>query len=192
MKQLFALVVMLAAPLPAMAQVMVSTMDGNGIAYTCFVSAKLSVFSPGHAARDIGNCHAALDQPMNPKTRAATFDNRGILYNAMKNYTRAMSDFDNSIRLDPTLGDPWLNRGVAKIMMKQPQDALADIEKGIHLGTAMMQVAYYDRGIAHMELGHTTEAYYDFKRAQTTDPTFMPAVNALKDFTVVRQPVSQK
>ena len=189
--RIFLAALTLLAPGIAMAQVVVSSSDGGTLAHMCYVDAVTA--TKGYAARSsIADCTAALGGNLRPAIRAATYDNRGILYNAAGSYAAAFQDFDTAIRLNPDLGDAWLNRGVTKIRLKQPEDALADIEKAIALGTSLPQAAYYDRGIAEMALNRNAQAYQDFKRALAADPNFQPAAEALKDFTVVAQPATAK
>jgi tetratricopeptide (TPR) repeat protein len=184
-------VLTLLAPGAAMAQVVVSSSDGGALAHRCYVEAVTA--TKGFTARSsIADCTAALDGGLRQDVRAATYDNRGILYNTAASYSAAFQDFNTAIRLNPELGDAWLNRGVTKIRLKQPEDALADIEKGIALGTSLPQVAYYDRGVAEMQLNRNTEAYLDFKRALAADPNFQAATEALNDFVVVPQPAAAK
>jgi tetratricopeptide (TPR) repeat protein len=182
----FAGLVLLAAPSSAYAQVAVSMGVGNNLAYNCYISALMTAKGgrPMAASEGIGNCSAALLEPANAEIQAATYDNRGILYDATQNYSAAYSDFNTSIRLNANLGDAWLNRGVAKIRMKDPQAALSDLQHGLSLGPSMPEVGYYDMGVAEILLGRIPEAYADFKRALAADPNFTLAADALKNFTV--------
>jgi tetratricopeptide (TPR) repeat protein len=182
---------LLVAPLwamPAAAQTMVSYSANNSLAHDCYVSA-LTVAKTGMhtmAASALADCDAALNAPLNQSDRAATFDNRGILRDSLKDYSNAWSDFDSSIRLNPTLGDAWLNRGVSLIRMKErPEEALSNIQHGVELGPSLPQVGYYDLGVAHQSLGHAAQAYDAYKRALSVDPSFTPATEALKNFRVV-------
>jgi tetratricopeptide (TPR) repeat protein len=170
------------------AQTQVSVSSGNGVARYCYMAAYASVHLGREAEDGIANCNAALDGPLSAKDRAATLNNRGILYDKKANYPDALHDFNMSIRFDENLGDAWLNRGVARIRLKQFEDAVADINKGMSLGTSMPQFAYYDLGIAEEELGKLTEAYNDFKRSLAADPNFMPSSEALKNFVVTEAP----
>lgn len=181
----------LPAPGAAMAQVVVSTSEGGTLAHLCYVDAVTA--TKGYTARSsVADCTAALNGGLRPDVRAATYDNRGILYNAAASYSASFQDFNTAIRLNPQLGDAWLNRGVVKISLKQPEDALADIEKGMALGTSLPQAAYYDRGVAEMALKRNTEAYLDFKRALAADPDFAAAAQALNDFVVTSRPAAAK
>jgi tetratricopeptide (TPR) repeat protein len=177
-----------AAASTAGAQTMVSYSASNSLAHDCYVSA-LTVAKTGYlpAAVDaISTCDAALRSPLGMQDRAATFDNRGIINDDVKNYAAAWADFDASIKLNPGLGDAWLNRGVSLIRMKErPEEALSNIEQGVALGPSLPQVGFYDLGVAHQSLGHIQEAYDAYKHALSVDPSFGPATDALKNFQIV-------
>lgn len=170
---------------PAQAQVKVSLANGNSLAYTCYVSALSSTKGVKITSDHVDDCTAALGAPMTQNIRAATFDNRGILYTAVHDIPAALDDFNASIRLNPALADAWLNRGVAFIRMGKSQDALEEIQHGIALGTAVPQIAYFDLGVAEQNLGHITAAYNDYRLSLASQADFAPAVDALKDFRVI-------
>lgn len=177
---------LLFSPAAATAQTRVSFSVLNNFPYDCYVAALTVAKSRISVRADaISTCDAALTSPIFGKNRAATFDNRGIVYDSTGDYSAALADYDSSIKLDPTLGDAWLNRGVALIRLKRPEEALPDIERGIALGPNMQQVAYYDLGVAQQSLGHVREAYDAYKRALAADPSFAPAADALKNFRVI-------
>jgi tetratricopeptide (TPR) repeat protein len=183
----FAVLALLAMPIGASAQVAVSIGVGGNLAYNCYISARMTAKGAHKlAASDgIGDCSAALLEPASDEVRAATYDNRGILYDASQNYSAAYSDFNSSIRLNANLGDAWLNRGVAQIRTKNLEAAISDIQHGLALAPSMPEVGYYDLGVAEILLGRIPEAYADFKRALDADPHFTLAAEALKNFTVL-------
>ncbi|HWC62316.1 MAG TPA: tetratricopeptide repeat protein [Rhizomicrobium sp.] len=192
MKRSLQAALLLCAPLAicgaAVAQTAVSYSAVNNLAHDCYVAA-LTAAKTGMrpiATDALSTCDAALNSPLNLRDRAATFDNRGILHDTTQDWSAAWSDFDASIRLNPELGDAWLNRGVSLIRMKErPEEALSNIQHGVELGPSLPQVGYYDLGVAQQSLGHAAEAYAAYKRALSVDPSFAPAAEALKNFRVV-------
>ena len=134
-KLVIAALLLLAGPAGADAQVAVSMGVDNALAHSCYMSALTSVKGNHRIAADgIGTCTAALADSSNIEVRAATYDNRGILYEATQDYASAWADFDLSIRLNANLGDAWLNRGVTQIRLKKPDEALGDCPSSKHLG----------------------------------------------------------
>jgi len=173
---------------PARAQVAVSVASGT-LAHNCFVSALATVKTGTRLVRDgMDNCNAALEGPMASVDRAATYDNRGILFNVEENYPSAWQDFNTSIKFNPKLGDAYVNRGVALIRMQKVGQAKEDIQNGIALGVSLPEIGYYDLGVADQLLGRIPEAYADFKQALVANPDFTQAAEALKNFKVVTVP----
>ena len=169
----------LALAVPARAQMSVSA--GSGIAHECYEDAR----KPRNPRENIETCTAALDHGgISPADRAATFVNRGVLYDVLKNYQAAWADYNAALRLNPDLGDAYINRGAALMRMQRSDEGIVDIRKGLALGTSLPAVAYYDLAVAEENLGQLKDAYFDYKRALAADPGYAPAAEALKFFKV--------
>jgi tetratricopeptide (TPR) repeat protein len=180
---LFAAVMALALPVAVQAQTVVSR--GVGLAHDCFMYAK-GGFRP---LEGVQICNMALRREMlTAKDKAATHDNRGVILNILNRVDAAADDFHAAIRLDPTLGDPYVNLGSMLIRKRQYPEALEQINKGLELGVSFPHIGYYDRALAYDLLGRYREAYYDYKKAVELEPNFKPASDRLKDFTVTRAP----
>ncbi|RZI72713.1 MAG: hypothetical protein EOP38_30705, partial [Rubrivivax sp.] len=129
-----------------------------GLAHECFVYAKTG----GQVRDGITVCNEALKREMlSAKDRAATHDNRGVLLNALGQVDNASWDFNQSIRLDPELGDPHVNLGVVLIRKGRYQEALDSINRGLDLGMSFPHIGYFDRAVAYEMMGKFREAYYD-------------------------------
>jgi tetratricopeptide (TPR) repeat protein len=148
-----AILVLLALSDVGKAQTSVSASSG-GLAHDCFIAALRSTQTGASVKDGVTGCSAALAGPLTAEARAATYDNRGILYDADKNYSSAWADFNTAIRINPALGDPYLNRGVALIRLHRAEEALADIKKGMSLGASLPQIGYYDLAVAASAPGH--------------------------------------
>jgi|ERR1051326_1371384 tetratricopeptide (TPR) repeat protein len=180
-------IVMLAVTMsPASAQVVIS-INAGALAHACYIAAKTRANIP----EGVNNCTAALTElGLTTKTRAAILNNRGILFDAMKRYDDAWSDFSSSSSHDPTLGDPRLNLGVALIRMEKSAQAMQHIQEALVLGVSAPELAYFDRAVAEEKLGLIADAYYDYKRSLALDPNFTMASNALQNFRVVSKPAA--
>lgn len=162
------------------------TVLGNGLAHNCFSAAEYG----GDPKDGIDTCTQALDEgALTVRDRAATLVNRGILYARVDEPQSAITDYDRGIALEPTLGEAYVDRGAALIILKQYDEALQDIDKGIALGANRLQIAYYDRGIVDEALGNVRGAYEDYKKATEIEPDFQLAVSQLSRFKVVRRHV---
>jgi tetratricopeptide (TPR) repeat protein len=168
---------------PAQAQTIVSM--GKGLAHDCFAYAKAGV----DPYDGVQICNQAIDnEPLTVKDRAATFDNRGVMLDMLGRLEKASADFQQSMALDPKLGDPYVNLGSVLIKQKRYDEALENINKGIELGMSFPHIGYYDRAVAYQLLGRFKEAYYDYKKTLELEPNFTQASERLKDFVVTRAP----
>jgi tetratricopeptide (TPR) repeat protein len=172
-----------AAMAPAQAQTIVSM--GKGLAHDCFAYAKAGV----DPYDGVEICNQSIDnETLTVKDRAATYDNRGVMLDALGRLEKATADFRQSMALDPKLGDPYVNLGSVLIKQKRYDEALESINKGLALGMSFPHIGYYDRAVAYQLLGRYKEAYYDYKKTLELEPNFTQASERLKDFTVTRTP----
>jgi tetratricopeptide (TPR) repeat protein len=176
-------VLLAAAVAPAQAQTIVSL--GKGLAHDCFIYAKAGV----DPYDGVQVCNQSIDhEALTIKDRAATFDNRGVMLDQLGRLEKAAADFQQSMALDPKLGDPHINLGSVLIKQKRYDEALESINRGIDLGVSFPHIGYYDRAVAYQLLGRYKEAYYDYKKTLELEPNFTQASERLKDFVVTRVP----
>jgi tetratricopeptide (TPR) repeat protein len=157
------------------------TVYGSGFAEQCF-----------HVARDggdlyagINDCNQALiEDQLQGRDLAGTYVNRGVLRMAVNQYDAARADFEQSIKIDPSLGEAWVNLGALKIANHQFAAGIADIDKGLALGPQEPEKAYYNRALADEAMDNETAAYYDYTKASQLKPTWEPPRDELTRFTV--------
>lgn len=135
---------------------------------------------------------ALLAEPLTLPNQAATYVNRGILEARNRDPNAAIGDYNTSLGINPNLADAYVNRGAAHVMLKQFNEAVSDLTKGLALGTDRPEVAYYDRAMAHEELGEIKAAYLDYKNALRVAPDYQPAIRELKRFKVVSKPAEDQ
>ena len=70
---------------------------------------------------------------MSPKN-AYIYFNRGNLFAAEKNFTRAIDDYSRAIKLDSRLAEAYYNRGLARHYAGQDKEALHDFSRAGELG----------------------------------------------------------
>ena len=70
---------------------------------------------------------------MSPKN-AYIYFNRGNLFAAEKNFTRAIDDYSRAIKLDSRLAEAYYNRGLARHYAGQAKEALHDFSRAGELG----------------------------------------------------------
>ena len=133
-------------------------------------------------------CNIALiNGDLDRRDQAGTYVNRGVLYMLLNNYTAARADFDQAIRIEPKLGEGWVNRGAVNIGEKRYQEGLTDINKALELGIEEPAKAYYNRALAYEGLDDEKSAYLDYQQALTLKPDWTLPKQELLRFTVTRR-----
>jgi len=159
------------------------TVIGPGPAQACFDSAE----NGGEPKIGITHCDFALNTSLSDRDRAATFVNRGVLHLRLGENEAALSDINQGLTLEPSLGDAYIDRGAILYVLGRDSDALSDFNKGIELGPRRPHIAYYDRAMVDERGGDVRGAYNDYKKALDIEPGFAPAADELKRFRVVRK-----
>lgn len=108
-----------------------------------------------------------------PENLARAFFNRGRAFSDQGEYDRAITDFDQAIRLDPEYPDAFNNRGVAYSGKGQYERAIEDFDQAIRLD-ANYAIAIYNRGLAARSLGREDEAAKYFAKARQVGPRLTP------------------
>jgi tetratricopeptide (TPR) repeat protein len=156
---------------------------GGGAAKDCSVAA-----INGRSDRaSVTTCTQALEtESLSFRDRARTYVNRGVLQMRQRNFAGAVSDFDAASKIDPNLGEAFVNRGAAYVGTRRYGEALTQIDQGLDLGVQDPEKAFFNRAIAHENLGDVTAAYRDFSKASQLDPAWDAPKNELTRFTVKR------
>lgn len=130
-------------------------------------------------------CTLAIeDEASAASERAASYNNRGVLYFDQGKYAEALADFDQALVLMDTLAAAHINRGYTLVAQKRWADSLPSFDRGIELGAPDPARAHYNRGMAHEELGHVRDAYYDYRKASELDPEWEEPKQDLARFQV--------
>ena len=125
--------------------------------------------------RSIAGCTRLLQgRSETAHNRAVAYSNRGAAYNDKGDYDRAIADFNEAIRLDPTYTNAYNNRGKAYNRKGDYDRAIADFNEAIRLDPTYTY-AYNGRGNAHDEKGDHDRAIADFNEAIRLNPTYVYA-----------------
>ena len=161
---------------------------GSGDARMCYLAAKTE--DAGHDA--LRYCDRAIaEQALSRADLAATHVNRGILHFLRKDHGQAQTDYEQAIAIRPDLGDAYVNMGISFLHREMAPQALAALEKGVALGSARPELAYYARGMAHEINDQIEAAYHDYKAAAALAPDWALPGRQLARFTVLRQGAPQ-
>lgn len=129
-------------------------------------------------------CTTALEvETLSMGDRARTLVNRGVIQLRRQAYVEARADFDAAGRIEPKLGEVYVNRGAALVAEDRFAEGLSEIDRGLALGVEKPERAYYNRALAHENLGDVKAAYYDFQRAAELDPKWAAPKEELARFS---------
>jgi len=128
----------------------------------------------------ISGCTAVLQSDGTPAgNRAVALINRGMAYAGKKDYDRAIADFNDAIKINPSLAIAYNNRGSAVQSKGDYDRAIADYSEAIKIDPNYA-VAYSNRGNLFEAKGRREEAIADFRRALAINPNHERSRDALK------------
>jgi tetratricopeptide (TPR) repeat protein len=135
----------------------------------------------------VTTCTLALEtEILNFRDLARTYVNRGVLHLRQRDFGDAVRDFDAASKVDPNLGEAYVNRGAAYVGSRRYGEGLTQIDRGLAMGVKEPQKAYFNRAIAHENLGDVKSAYLDYSKAAELDPDWDAPKTELTRFTVKR------
>ena len=106
---------------------------------------------------------------------AVAHTERGVAYVALLDYDRALSDFGEALRIDPTFAKAFANRGAVHGAKQDFDKAIEDFTRAIELGPRSAH-AFADRAGIHRLNGQHDAAIRDYTEAIRIDPAFADAI----------------
>ena len=93
---------------------------------------------------------------------AVAINNRGDVYQEMKNYTRAIEDYDEAIQINSDFAIAYCSRGASYIKIGNYEQAIKDLNKAIELQPDYAE-AYKNLSICYRAMGDndTAQFYFD-------------------------------
>jgi tetratricopeptide (TPR) repeat protein len=111
---------------------------------------------------------------------AGEYVNRGNENYRKGDYTSAITDYSEAIRINPNYADAYYWRGAAKSFLSDKQGAIADYSKAIRLNPNYAD-AYYWRGKTKFSLNDKKGAITDYSEAIRINPNYAEAYSARAD-----------
>ena len=99
---------------------------------------------------------------------AIKYTQRGFEYSAIGDQDRALADYDQAIRIDPTFSVAYSNRGVIYRDRNQPDRAMIEYNQAIRLD-AKNPDPLNNRGVVHQDKGDIDRAIADYQAAIRVD-----------------------
>jgi lipoprotein NlpI len=125
----------------------------------------------------IGGCTGVLQSGQESVTnRAIAYYNRGVAHRAKRETERAIADYTEAIKLNPSYVNAYFNRGVAYRATREIERAIADYNEVIKLNRSDAG-AYNNRGLAYQDQGELDRAIADHSEAIRLFPRYADAYN---------------
>jgi tetratricopeptide (TPR) repeat protein len=105
------------------------------------------------------------------------YNNRGTAYLHRGDYDKAISDFNEALRIDPDYEKAYYlydNRGTAYLRKGDYERAIADYDRAVRI-KPNYALAYHNRGTAYLYKEDFEEAIADFNKALEFDPKYAEA-----------------
>ncbi|WP_298865005.1 tetratricopeptide repeat protein [uncultured Gimesia sp.] len=118
-----------------------------------------------------------LNQAISKKPTAERYQLRGIAFQVLENYEKALADFDASLKIKADNAHIHVNRGnIFRLQKKYPQ-ALIDLNRALVLDQSSAN-ALHLRGLVYFENEQTQQAIADFSEAIRINGQMISALNA--------------
>jgi tetratricopeptide (TPR) repeat protein len=121
----------------------------------------------------VAGCTVVLNSDqLTDADRSLALARRGDILFAQNRYDRAITNYNQALKLAPDDSVLFANRANAYLARNGPGDydnAVSDWDKSIELDPKSAQ-SYYDRGVAEQQHGHAADGAADIAKAKELDP----------------------
>jgi tetratricopeptide (TPR) repeat protein len=146
----------------------------------------------GHVGNlDIDTCSAAIGRSWSTVGETANaFVNRGTLHLVRGETDKAIKDFSQAIKADPTLAAAYNDRGVALSSQHRQAEAIKDFTQALALKAENADQVTFNRAMAYEDTGDVKRAYIDYRKAAELNPGWDLPSRQLARFNVKASPAS--
>jgi len=144
----------------------------------------------GHVGvNDVETCNAAVGRSWSTVGETAVaFVNRGTLHLVRGENDKAVKDFSQAIKADPTLASAYNDRGVALSAQHRQAEAISDFSQALTLKAGNADQVYFNRAMAYEDSGDLKRAYLDYRKAAELNPGWEQPARQLARFNVSHTP----
>lgn len=112
---------------------------------------------------------------LDPEWQAKVLHWRGNLYRQTQQYTDALSDLQEAVRLMPQVAEYYRDRGLVYLLNGQFASAFSDLDRAIELNPQDARAIAY-RGSVYQVQGNSPMALQEFTQALQLHPNFRPVL----------------
>ena len=118
----------------------------------------------------VSGCTAVIDSGQwQGRDIAVIYYKRGNAYARIGELRRAIEDYDQAVRLDPSYATVYGNRGLTYSTLGEHRRAIQDFDQVLRLNPDSV-LAYKNRGLAFSDIGEHRRAIQDFDQVLRLDP----------------------
>ena len=110
----------------------------------------------------------------------AAYNNRGLTYADQDKFQRAIADYDEAIRLNPTYVRAYVNRGIAYVGLREADQALSDFRAATGLDP-QSATAHALGAVVYMLMGNIPEADRELETAVALGFDLQNLVTMMRD-----------
>jgi len=146
--------------------------DGEELSVADLSNIAMSLQELGNSKESINYYDRIIARIMDeiaPEMVARAFNNRGNCYFSLRDYEKALANYELAKRIDPNYDFPWHNSAGIYIDIDDHKQALAEANQAIKINNGFSD-SYARRADIHYHLGNYEEAIEDCNKAITLEP----------------------
>ncbi|MBL8015903.1 MAG: tetratricopeptide repeat protein [Ignavibacteria bacterium] len=138
--------------------------------YEGFMTLSFVYFKMKNYDQSLHYINEAFGREPSAHHRHILFVNRGVIWSKRKEHDKALSDYENAIKIVDNNWTAYNNIGYSLLNQGMYEESIKYFNRSIELDSERA-FPYNNRGFAHSNLGNYEMAFEDFKKSYNIDPT---------------------